>query len=151
MTARHVVEELFDGKHGVPFLLLPNADEGSETIHLVGLRVEAVSVAVSHNDLALLRIDFRRAVETPTVRPPCAPISLREPEIGKNSLALGYSRQVINETFTYDAELRASQGIIEEVHSSKRDGALSNFPSIRTSVMQAWRTKAFLNREVPRT
>jgi S1-C subfamily serine protease len=84
------------------------------------------------NDLALLRIDLRKAAESIEGQHVSTVIALRPPAVGENTLALGYPYQIVTESFRFDSELRASRGIVEEVHNETRN-AFVTAPSFRVT------------------
>ena len=133
ITACHVVDPLVDSLRADPYLLIPRSTSPDCALHLVGVPVDAISLAQSHNDIALLRIDLRKAGEPIESQFASAVIELRPPEIGENTLAWGYPHQEVTESLNFVSELRASHGIVEAVHHERRDSILVTFPSFMVS------------------
>ncbi len=132
VTARHVVDSLVDSQDANPYLLLPNSTSADRDKHLVRVPVDSISLAKSDNDVALLRADLRKvdgSLEGPSIR---TAIALRPPEVAENTLALGYPHQVVTDSFSFESELRASHGVVEEIHNEKRD-PLVTYPSFMVS------------------
>lgn len=133
VTARHVVDAfVHDIEDAEPMILLPRAltDEAA-TRDMQGARIDQVAMADTYSDVALVRVDT-----TTTAVPMTSPLmplqlALKEARIGETTMAIGYSRQEIDGP-NYSRDLRASRGLIEEIHNHRRDSVVSTFPSFRT-------------------
>jgi hypothetical protein len=151
VTARHVVSafipqvasgfsrvRLPDGHE--PFLLIPrdvSTPAAAQALH--GVRIEDVSLAPEHNDIALLIVDLA-GFEFPPTSAIMFHLALAPPVVGEKCCALGYSEMSVGEsaqpapdTFGWQGPLHASQSVIEEVHGAGRDRSMMTFPSFRTS------------------
>jgi S1-C subfamily serine protease len=132
-TAKHVIDQLADVAPIEGFVLLPEglATE-RERNSLVGVNIQLISLADAYSDVALIVANIRDSELTVTTELKWLPLTFGQPQIGQRCMALGYPQKT-SASFTYT--LLATQGIIEEIHPQRRDGALSTFPSFRTTAL----------------
>lgn len=132
VTARHVVDAFREHNDAHPMIVLPS-DTESSTGQLTGVLIDGVSVAESHSDVAILRIDRRSA------RPPLRGDSSRlaiafvEATLGEPTIAMGYPGQKINADGRFVTSFALAHGTVEAIHNHQRDSFLVNFPSFQTS------------------
>lgn len=130
VTANHVVERLLSESDIEPFLLLPRGvDSAEERNDLRGVRIQQVSRTTVFGDVALVVANIYESDLPVTDKLRGMPLTLDSPVVGEYCMALGYPQQA--RLIAYS--LVASRGMIEEVHPSRRDSALSTFPSFRTT------------------
>lgn len=129
-TAKHVISE-YVGIVGMEiFVLLPRGlATAEERKSLSGVSIPEVSLAEAYSDVALFAVDIKRSEIKVTDQLAWLPVTFGEPRVGQHCLALGYPQR--QGLISY--ELLASDGVIEEVHPTMRDGSLSTFPSFRTT------------------
>jgi hypothetical protein len=130
-TARHVIEDMIEDTSIEIFLLLLNELAQSEKpTDWEGIPIRGITTAQTNSDIALLVTnvtDYGYDINKFS----SFPITLGEPQEGQRCLGLGYPQ--MRGTVSFD--MRASQGIIEEIHPNKRDVSLSTFPSFRTNAL----------------
>lgn len=135
LTATHVLGEVGDvttmeARHmkvGVAFVV--RDDDGGVRQEL--LEVEQIVVNPDH-DVAILRL--RPQGGRPEILYRSLPLSFEVPSIGMSVMALGYSESssaiTAKNTIDLQHRVRASRGLIEEVHVPRRDITLLNFPAV---------------------
>lgn len=137
VSARHNVPASVLEHRGNLVAMLPKASSTGPKPELQGTIVTGVSMAETSSDVALLVAPVDDTVRVPAL----TPLSLEQPQVGQNCLALGYSEMVIGQQVSLSADalirLSSSRGKIEEVHPSHRDNAKITFPSFRTDALYA--------------
>lgn len=134
VTAGHIVEALreqdYDDTH--PMLLLPSdttVNGGPPT----GVLIDGVSLAESHSDVAMLRIN-RRSAQPPLVGDSSrVSMAFVEATVGEPTLAMGYPTQELDDNARLVNSFALAHGVVQDVHNHQRDSSLVNFPSFRTS------------------
>jgi hypothetical protein len=131
-TAEHVIREIADRPEIEAFLLFRKdlvnmEDERSWT----EVPIRRISYATANNDIALLVVNVSEfGLDVAELK--WFPIKFGRPQVGQYCIGVGYPQEGKG-SVNYD--LWASRGMIEEVHSNKRDTVLSTFPSFRTSAL----------------
>jgi hypothetical protein len=139
VTAKHVVDCNLPPQPGVDILaIMPVSPEHDQApLQLTGARTVQMSLAEEFCDVALLVVDRRTAPLQVFADLRNMPLTFGRPQVGGKCLALGYSDMAIGklteDAGPWDFKLRASQGVIEELHPTKRDASMVNFPSFRTN------------------
>jgi hypothetical protein len=130
-TARHVIEDIIEDASIQIFLLLPRElAQVEKSTDWEGIPIRDVSAALTNSDVALLVANVTDyGYDAGKFR--WFPITLGEPQVGRQCLGLGYPQRRGSMSF----DMRASIGIIEEIHPNKRDSSVSTFPSFRTSAL----------------
>lgn len=124
-TAHHVIRQLIDDPEMVAFLLLPK-DLTAEPRMLASLPIRSISYAETNNDVALLMVNVvDGGLSVADLK--WLPLAFGEPQVGKYCVGVGYPQT--QGDVSYD--MKASRGVIEEIHPNKRDSSLSTFPSFR--------------------
>jgi hypothetical protein len=130
-TATHVVRDLADRPTFEAHLLLPEGlDTRDKRHHLISVPIHHVSFAASHNDVALVVINYLRS-DQDVAPPKLLNATFGSPQVGQPCMFLGYPQEPGDNSY----RLQAPQGLIEEIHPSKRDRSMSTFPSFLTSAI----------------
>lgn len=126
-----------------PYLAVPaEISDVEDSQALMGVPIEAISIAQDLSDIAIVRVDLSGFTIPPRAQFKF-PLTMAEPNVGETCMALGYADMAPGEQLPdhpngmhgigFYAPLHASQAIIEEVHASGRDSAMLPFPCFRTS------------------
>jgi hypothetical protein len=98
------------------------------------LRINGVSVAKHHSDVALIRCDKRTLQEGEQLAYSTTTIKVAPAVIDEVTLGLGFARHLVTEDFNFTRDFRASHGVVTELFDAGRGtNELVNFPSFRTS------------------
>ena len=134
-TAKHILEPLYEKRATEAFVLVPHLDNDKPSrTHVAALRINGVSVAKHHSDVALIRCDKRTLQEGEQLAYSTTTIKVAPAVIDEVTLGLGFARHLVTEDFNFTRDFRASHGVVTELFDAGRGtNELVNFPSFRTS------------------
>lgn len=124
-TAKHVFADVIEGLAVKPFIAVPRSSNNLKSLVMVPIR--EVCCAEQYADVALFVVNPMRDAPEVESKPAVFKVTFGPPRVGEHCLALGFPQ---NREAT-DYRLTASDGVIEEVHERRRDGAFITYPSFR--------------------
>lgn len=140
LTATHTLVEGGAPRGDEPYLVFLGGENPDGSLMGGLLPIQKISLSAD-SDVALLRFDAPVLQNDEPIVRTALPISFLGPVVGDTCIAIGYTAGVTFDeapaehprVVTVNPKLRASRGVIEEIHEQQRDSFFLRFPVFRTN------------------